>query len=119
MAILDTEEKLKIVLDAIEDKKAEDVKVVDLTGLTLIADYFIICSGTSNTHIRSIVDGIIEKMKDQGVKDKRTEGYSQARWVLLDYGDIVIHVFAPEEREYYDIESLWKKTAERLETAEA
>lgn len=119
MANMETKEKLDIVLDAVEDKKAVDIQVIDLTEVTLIADYFVVCSGTSNTHIKSIVDGVIEKMKERGVKDKRVEGYGQAKWVLLDYGDVVIHVFAPEEREFYDIESLWKKTAARLETAEA
>lgn len=119
MAQVDTETKLKIAMDAVEDKKAEDIKVIDLAGKTLMADYFIICSGTSNTHIKSIADGIIEKMKDNGVKNKRLEGYSQAKWVLMDYGDIVIHVFAREEREYYDIESLWQRTMKRIEEAEA
>lgn len=119
MAKLETKEKLDIVLDAVEDKKAVDIQVIDLTEVTLIADYFVVCSGTSNIHIKSIVDGVIEKMKQNGVKNKQMEGYSQARWVLLDYGDVVVHVFAPEEREYYDIESLWKRTAAKLETVEA
>jgi len=74
----------------------------------------VICSGTSNTHIKAIADGLLIDGKGAGLKKDHAEGYLQAKWVLVDYGDIVVHIFAPEEREYYDIESLWKQTAARL-----
>lgn len=77
-----------------------------------------ICSGTSNTHIKAIADGLVVDGKSVGLRKDHAEGYAQAKWVLVDYGDIIVHIFAPEEREYYDIESLWKQTATRLETAE-
>ncbi len=97
-----------------EDKKALDISVMDLQGRTLIADYFVVCSGTSRVHIQAITDGIIEAMEKEGLRCPRREGYSQARWVLLDYGDVVAHIFAQDEREYYGLESLWETTQEML-----
>jgi len=114
MAKLETEKKLDIVRNTVIDQKAVDVEVLDLRGMTLIADYFVVASGTSNIHIRSIVDKVIEKMKEQGQRADRVEGYTEAKWVLVDYGDVVLHVFAPEEREFYGLESLWRATEERL-----
>jgi ribosome-associated protein len=115
MAKLETEKKLEIVQEALEAQKAESIDVIDLGGRTIMSDYFVIASGNSNIHIRAIVDGVIKKMKDSGGKADRVEGYSQAKWVLVDYGDVVLHVFAPEEREFYDLETLWRATAELLE----
>ena len=91
--------------------------MIDVRGRTLIADYFVICSGTSDTHIKALADALIVDGKAEGIRKDRVEGYSEAHWVLIDYGDVVVHVFAPQEREYYDIESLWKETAVRLEGA--
>lgn len=99
------------------EKKAENVEVVDLTERTIIADYFVVCSGTSNTHIKAITDGLLVDGKQRGLRKEHVEGYSQAKWVLVDYGDVVVHIFAPEEREYYDIESLWQRTVARLGSA--
>lgn len=114
MTKLETEEKLNLVKDAVEDRKAENVEVLDLRERTLIADYFVLASGTSNVHIRGIVDSVLDKMKGRGERAARIEGYAEGRWVLLDYGDVVLHVFAPEEREFYDLETLWRATAEKL-----
>jgi ribosome-associated protein len=114
MTKLETGERLKIVEDALEDRKAEDVSVLDIRGRTLLADYFVIACGTSNIHIRSVVDGVVEKMKKQGQRPERVEGYTEAKWILVDFGDVVVHVFAKEEREFYDLETLWKATEERL-----
>ena len=91
--------------------------MIDLRGRTLIADYFVICSGNSNTHIKGIADGLLVDGKAEGVRKIGMEGYAQAKWVLVDYGDVVVHIFAPDERKYYDIESLWKETVARLEGA--
>lgn len=107
---LTAERKLEIARRLLEEKKAEDVEVIDLRQRTLIADYFVICSGTSNTHIKAIADGLLVDGRKEGLRKEHMEGYAQARWVLLDYGDVVVHVFAREERAYYDIESLWKAT---------
>ncbi len=107
---LTSEEKKECILAAIEDKKASNVTVLDLRGKTLIADWFIICSGNSRIHIRSIADGVLEKMREAGIKGVRCEGYEQATWVLIDYGDVVLHIFAEAERRLYDLEDLWEKT---------
>lgn len=111
---LTAEQKLDIVRRAMDDKKAVAVEVIDLRERTIIADYFALCTGTSRTHIQAIVDGIVEAMKGNGMRVARREGYTQARWVLLDYGDVVAHVFAEDERDFYDLESLWQDTAARL-----
>ncbi len=103
-----SEEKASLVASAADDKKAQDMVLLDLRGLTLMTDYFFICSGTSTTHIRTIVDGIVEKMKRSGMGGIRVEGYDAAIWALLDYGDVVVHVMAPEQRDYYQLESFWK-----------
>ena len=84
---------------------------------TLMADYFVICSGTSNTHIKALADTLALDGRDEGLKKEHVEGYAGAKWVLVDFGDVVVHIFAPEEREYYDVESLWRETAVRLESA--
>lgn len=99
------------------EKKAESLDIIDLRDRTLIADYFVICSGTSNTHIKALADALLIDGKIEGLVKDRVEGYSEAKWVLVDYGDVVVHIFAPEEREFYDIESLWKVTAVKLEGA--
>jgi ribosome-associated protein len=114
MTKLDTESKLEIIQKAIDDIKAEDVSIIDLRDKTIMMDYFVLATGTSNVHIRSIVDKILEKMKAQGERADRIEGYAEGQWVLVDYGDIVVHVFAQEIREFYDLESLWQATTERL-----
>jgi len=114
---VETEEKLEIVRRLLTEKKADQIEVIDLRERTLIADYFVVCSGTSNTHIKAIADGLLVDGKKEGLKKDHVEGYAQARWVLVDYGDIVVHIFAREEREFYDIESLWKATAAKREGA--
>ena len=108
MRRLTTDQKLKLVTKAAEAKKAENLQVLDLRERTLIADYFVVCSGGSNIHIKAIVDGILDGLKDHGMKHPKVEGYAEARWVLIDAGDVVIHVFSPDEREFYDLESIWR-----------
>lgn len=114
---INTEEKLELIERILREKKAESVEVLDVRDRTLVADYFVVCSGTSNTHIKAIADGLIVDGKAEGLRKDRVEGYAEARWVLVDYGDVVVHIMAQEEREYYDIESLWQQTAVRLEGA--
>src|SRR5690348_4895326 len=110
-----TKQKLELIQAAVEEKKAVDIVTLDLEGKTLLADYFVIASGNSTPHIRSIVDGVIEKLKAQSLTKDHVEGYQDAQWVLLDYGDIVVHVFNREIREFYDLEALWDKTQARVE----
>ena len=113
---MDSEQKLKLIEDACEDKKATDLVVMDLRGKTLIADFFVLCTGTSKIHCRAIADGLLESMKAEGIKGIRCEGYEQGTWILIDYADVVVHIFAQEEREYYNLEDLWARTA-RPDTA--
>ncbi|ADU96095.1 ribosome silencing factor [Thermovibrio ammonificans] len=104
---MDSSEKLKLALQTALDKKAEDPVVIDLRGLTSIADYFLIVTASSDTHARTIAEEIKRKLKEQGVQPVSVEGLDNASWILLDYGDLIVHVFRPETRELYSIESLW------------
>jgi ribosome-associated protein len=106
---LTPESKKALLLAAIDEKKATDVKVLSLEGKTLIADWFIVCTGNSRIHIRAIADGALEKMKEAGIKGIRCEGYEQGTWVLIDFDEVVVHIFDQEERERYSIEDLWEK----------
>jgi ribosome-associated protein len=121
---LTSEERRDAIVAAAEDKKANYITALDLRGKTLIADFFIICSGTSNIHIRSVADGIMEAMEKRGIRQRRIEGYSEATWILLDYGDNIVHVMSEEQRSFYGLEKLWTGQApparepERLEGME-
>lgn len=96
------------IIATLEDKKAKDLRIIDIHDLTPIASYFIICSGTSTTHIKALADEVEFKLKEKGVAPLRREGYNSARWILLDYGDIVLHIFHEEDREFYNLERLWQ-----------
>ena len=89
-----------------DDKKALDVVIMDLSGLTDIADHFVIAGGTSERHVRTVADGIREGMKQQGVRPLAVEGYDEGRWVILDYQSVIVHIFLEPLRELYDLESL-------------
>ncbi|MBI4689619.1 MAG: ribosome silencing factor [Nitrospirae bacterium] len=90
-----------------EDKKAGDILILELKNLTIIADYFVICSGESTTQVRAIVEAIDEKFSKNRIRPIGIEGLNNSRWVLMDYGDVIIHVFEEETREYYRLEKLW------------
>ncbi len=91
----------------LEDKKAKSIAVIGIGSLCVLADYFIICSGTSVRHVKSLADEVIEKMNEHNLPHLHLEGYETADWVLIDYGDVVIHIFREEAREFYNIERLW------------
>lgn len=91
----------------LEGKKARELDVIDISGLSIIADCFIICSGTSTTHIRTLADELELKMGEAGYNALHKEGYDSARWILLDFGDIVVHIFHEEDRSFYKLERLW------------
>lgn len=93
---------------AAESKKASDIKVLDLTGITSFTDYFVLCSGANTRQIQAISDEIGLQLKDRGEFPLSIEGYNQADWILLDYGDFLIHVFSAQARAYYDLERLWR-----------
>jgi ribosome-associated protein len=98
---------LRLVLHALADRKAVDPLVLDLRGLSEAADFFVIVSGTSDTHVRGMAEHLLETLAPHGVRPHHIEGLPQGRWVLLDYVDFVVHVFHPELREFYQLERLW------------
>jgi ribosome-associated protein len=97
----------KLAADAAADKKARDVVILDIEGLSVIADFFVICSGNSSTQVQAIAKEVRERMEKRNIPCKGTEGLDEAKWVLLDFGDIVVHIFRQEEREFYNLERLW------------
>lgn len=98
---------LNLTVDAAEDKKAMDIVALDLQGISLLADYFVICHGNSDTQVQAIAQEVRKRAHDAGVSIRGTEGLNSGRWVLLDLGDVVVHIFHREEREYYNLEKLW------------
>lgn len=100
-------QKVTALLEVIESKKGEDIIAFNVEDKTIIAEWFVVCSGTSSLHVKSICDAIDEKHRELGLEIKRVEGYNEARWIVLDFSYILVHIFHPEEREYYNIERLW------------
>ncbi len=107
MITLESIDKARQIARFALEKKALDVSILELRGISIISDYFVVCSGESTTQVRAIVDHIEEKMKNLGMRPFAVEGYRNSLWVLLDYGDVILHVFEGEKREFYDIEKLW------------
>ena len=93
---------------ALQDKKGEDIRVIDISGVTVIADYFIIASGSNPNQVQALVDNVEEQMYKAGYDDPRVEGYNTASWVLLDYNDVIVHVFSQDDRLFYDLERIWR-----------
>jgi ribosome-associated protein len=97
-----------VAVRAAESKKATDFKVLDLTGVTSFADYFVICTGANQKQVQAIGDEVALQLKEAGELPNSVEGYAQAEWVLVDYGDLLIHVFSTKARDYYGLERLWR-----------
>lgn len=104
---MDSQEKLKTIIDAADELKAENIETLDVREKTSVADYFVVCSGTSDRHVSSIADKVSERMLERKEKPLRTEG-DRTGWVLQDYGDVILHVMRDEQRQFYDLETLWK-----------
>ncbi|MDX2066554.1 MAG: ribosome silencing factor [Fimbriimonadaceae bacterium] len=100
-------EKLQLITEAADELKAEQIETLDVRAKTSVADYFLVCSGTSDRHVQSIADKIEERLSIAKEKPLRTEG-EKTGWVLQDYGDIIVHVMRDEQRQFYDLEALWK-----------
>lgn len=98
------------ILKILEDKKGKDISNIDVKEKTILADTFIIVSGTSNTHIRALADNVEEELKKENIYPNKIEGYNSNSWILLDYGQVVVHIFTEKEREHYNIDELWKIT---------
>ena len=111
MTELNTDGLQQLVLDAIEDMKALDVNTLKLEGVSGFTDRMVFASGTSNRHVKSIAQSVVEAVKKQGLGVMGVEGDDVGEWVLVDLGDIVVHVMLPETRDFYDIERLWREQA--------
>jgi ribosome-associated protein len=99
---------LKTIIEALEDKKAEDIKVIDISGISSVADYFVITNGTNKSQIQALADSVEEKLAATSVHPKNIEGYNGANWILMDYSDILVHIFDSESRGFYDLERMWR-----------
>jgi ribosome-associated protein len=104
---LSTEEKTTLISQIVADKKAMDVVVLDMADASSITDHFLICSGGSERQVQAIADAIDEQLKQAGITSLGVEGYREGRWILMDYGDVIVHVFSQETRDFYDLEHLW------------
>jgi ribosome-associated protein len=105
--LLDTAQLAKIIVDIASDKKASDVLLLDVRDVTVIADYFVICSGSNSRQLQAIADYIDEELHKQGAHVLRCEGTPDSGWLLLDFGSVIVHIFGTREREYYHLERLW------------
>ncbi|MBQ7464466.1 MAG: ribosome silencing factor [Lachnospiraceae bacterium] len=109
--ILESKEKADIAIAALEDKKGEDVKIIDVSSLTEIADYFVLATANNKNQLEALVDAVEERMGKNGIIPKNIEGRPQdnTQWILMDYNDIIVHIFTKEGRDFYDLERIWKK----------
>jgi ribosome-associated protein len=103
----DAEEILRLVLDGLDDMKAEDTVTIDLTGKSSIADTMVVTSGRSSRHVGSVADHVLDDLAKAGVRNARVEGMPHCDWVLIDAGDVIVHVFRPEARAFYNLEKMW------------
>jgi ribosome-associated protein len=103
----DADETLRLVLASLEDMKAEDTVTIDLAGKTSIADHMVVTSGRSNRHVGSVADRVVKDLEESGLRGVRVEGMPHCDWVLIDAGDVIVHVFRPEVRAFYNLEKMW------------
>ena len=99
---------VKIAYQALDEKKGEDIKIINLEGISVLADYFIIANGTNSSQVQALVDNVEEELHKAGYSLKQREGQSNGNWVLLDFGDIIVHIFDRENRLFYDLERIWR-----------
>lgn len=117
--MMNEKEMKQLIAEAASDKKASDILFIDMKNVSLVADYFIICSGNSVPQVKAIADNIEEKLHEAGHEMIHREGYREGRWILLDYGTCVAHVFLTEEREFYHLERLWGDAPQEVYEEEA
>ena len=108
---LESRELAELLRGAAEDRKAWDPVILDLRGLTTIADYFVICEGETDRQVKAIADAMVERARERRVRPLAVDGYEDATWILLDFDSVLAHVFLPGERSYYDLEGLWQPGA--------
>lgn len=108
----DSKKYAKIAYDALADKKGENIKIIDISEVSPIADYFIIADGANQNQLQAMCDAVDEELYKAGCELKQTEGNRDSTWILMDYGDIIVHVFSKEDRLFYDLERIWKDGVE-------
>ena len=104
----DSKELARLAIKALEEKQAADIRVIDISHISTLADYFIIASGSNRNQVQAMSDAVGEELAKHQVFAKNTEGYQNANWILMDYGDIVLHLFDQENRLFYDLERIWR-----------
>ncbi len=111
---------VQLAITALEDKKGEDIRVIDIREVSVLADYFLIASGSNGNQVQAMADHVQEELGKAGYECRQVEGYQSANWILMDYGDIIVHVFDKEDRLFYDLERIWRdgKIMEASEFAE-
>ena len=105
---MDSKEMVKIAINALEEKKAENIRVIDISKVSVIADYFIIAEGKNRNQIQALTDSVEKDLGKAGAVPKQIEGYESANWILMDYADIIVHIFDNENRLFYDLERIWR-----------
>ena len=105
---MNSKEMAKLVCHALEEKKAEDIKVINIEEVSVLADYFIITSGTNYNQVQAMADNVEELLGKADVTPKQIEGYQTANWILMDYRDVIVHIFDEENRLFYDLERIWR-----------
>ena len=103
-----SKEMTRIAVAAMEEKKAQDMKIIDIEHISTLADYFVIASGTNRNQVQAMADNVEEMLGKAGFEPKQIEGYQNANWILMDYGDVVLHLFDEENRLFYDLERIWR-----------
>ena len=103
-----SKEMVKLAVQALQDKKGEDVKIIDIREVSVLADYFIIASGSNGNQVQAMADNVEEMLGKAGYVSAQIEGYDSANWILMDYKDIIVHVFCREDRLFYDLERIWR-----------
>ena len=104
---MNAKELTKLIIKALEDKKAEDIKIIDISKVSVIADYFIIAGGNNRSQVQALADNVDETCGRAGFSLRQMEGYESAKWILMDYSDVIVHIFSKEERLFYDLERIW------------
>ncbi len=107
--LLEANELAHAIVDIIAGKKAANVVMLDMSEVTLLADYYVLCDGSSNRQINAVSDELIETLRKEGSRPALVEGDSSSGWVLIDFGSVIVHIFSPEKRAYYQLEDLWKE----------
>ena len=112
-----SKEMVKLAVKALEDKKGEDIKIIDIQNVSVLDDYFIIAGGANPNQVQAMADNVEEELFKAGFEARQVEGYNTANWILMDYNDIIVHIFSREDRLFYDLERIWRdgKVIENVE----